>query len=103
IRRMVTGDYYDSDGNWIGNDTFNDGLVPNAAEAAQIRQGKANAQPVRLPTTMSSSPEILTPRSDISCNCPAVSPMHSTKRQRHCAPSTRGPINRRMSIRSKLK
>ena len=46
---MVTGDYYDSDGNWIGNDTFNDGLVPNAAEAAQIRQGKANAQPVPTP------------------------------------------------------
>jgi len=49
---MVTGDYYDSDGNWIGNDTFNDGLVPNAAEAAQIRQGKANGQPVRLPKTI---------------------------------------------------
>jgi RHS repeat-associated protein len=58
---MVTGDYYDSEGNWIGNDNFNDGknyLVPNPAEAAQIRQDTANGRDVSGPQDYTSLLEL---------------------------------------------
>ena len=54
---MVAGDYYDQNGDWIGNDNLEDGknyLVTNQNEAHQIQQNTQRGQSVSTPNDYTS-------------------------------------------------
>lgn len=58
---MVAGDYYNQNGDWIGNDTLEDGknyLVTNQIEAQQIQQSTQRGQNVSSPSDYTSLLEL---------------------------------------------
>jgi hypothetical protein len=58
---MVAGDYYNQNGDWIGNDTLEDGknyLVTNQNEAQQIQQSTQRGQNVSTPSDYTSLLEL---------------------------------------------